>query len=123
MATEKKTAGDLDFVMEQGGTFSRTFTYVDADSVAVVLTGYTIEMKIREIHESSTVLLTATTEADARFVLSDPTAGEFTLTISATDTAALTFIQAVYDIKLTSPTGNVERLLEGSIKLTKQVTR
>jgi len=123
MATEKKTAGDLDFVMEQGGTFSRTFTYVDADSVAVVLTGYTIEMKIREIHESSTVLLTATTGADARFVLSDPTAGEFTLTISATDTAALTFIQAVYDIKLTSPTGNVERLLEGSIKLTKQVTR
>ena len=45
------------------------------------------------------------------------------LTISASHTAAYSFDQALYDIELESETGVVTRLLQGKIKLSREVTK
>jgi hypothetical protein len=50
-------------------------------------------------------------------------AGTITLTISATDTAALTSGRGVYDLELVSGSGIVTRLLQGVATISRNVTR
>ena len=98
-------AGKLNLVMEQGATFSYPLTVSDA-TVPRNLTGYTARMQLREDVDSTTVLLSLTTE-NGRIIIApnqvtDP--GELTLLVTAVDTAALTFDSAVYDLELREET-------------------
>lgn len=87
----------------------------------VSLSGFTARMQIRESVESTTTLLSLTTE-NSRIAL-DNTAKTITLTISATDTAALDFSTGVYDLELVSGGGVVTELLNGNVLLDTEVTR
>jgi hypothetical protein len=49
-------------------------------------------------------------------------AGTITLLIPAADTATFTWWVGVYDLKLTSSSGVVTRLLEGSVAVSPEVT-
>ncbi len=87
----------------------------------VDLTGFTARMQIRESLESTTTLEELTTENGG--ITLGGTAGTVALLISATDTAALDFSTAVYDLELISGAGIVTRLLYGDITLAEEVTR
>ena len=104
------------FTIWQGATFSEILTlYSTTDTIAPRnLTGYTAEMVIRD-KPQGTGLLTLNT-SNSRIVLGG-TAGTITLTISATDTAAITWKAGVYDLTITSSTGNTDALLYGGIKI------
>lgn len=87
----------------------------------VDLAGYTARMHIREKLESTSIILQLTTENN-RIIL-DNVAKTITLKVSATDTAALTVPQAVYNLELVSASGIVTSLIAGNIQLLKEVTR
>jgi hypothetical protein len=112
--------GSIDFLMPKGSTFSRTLTWKISGS-AVNLTNYTARMQARASVTSATVVLDLTT-ANSKIVLGG-TAGTITITVSATDTAAITQQSLAYDLELVSAGGVVTRLIEGQIVLSPEVTR
>jgi hypothetical protein len=116
-------AGRLNLVIEQGATFSYPLTVSDS-GVTRNLTGYTARMMVREDVDATSPLLTLTTENGRIIIAPDQVGdkGEMSLLITAADTAALTFDSGVYDLELVNGSV-VERLLEGKVKLKKEVTR
>jgi len=115
------SAGTLDLFVEQGATFSYTLTLNDSAGAPVNLTGYTARMQMRRSVQSPDILISLTT-ANGRLVIT-PLTGVITMTISATDTAALNFQSAVYDLEIESAGGIVTRLIEGKVRLSLEVTR
>lgn len=115
------TAGTYDIIVEQGATFTLAMTWKDSAGSAVNLTGYTARMQVRPAADSTGTLLTLTTE-NGRIALGGA-AGTITLTVAASDTAALTAGTGVYDIELVSGGGVVTRLLQGSVTISREVTR
>lgn len=122
-------AGNYSFTIEQGTTFERIFKYKDENGNPVDLTGYDVRMQIRSSYDSA--ILASLTSGSGDFVLSVPAdaasgvtdKNQIKLTISASHTAAYSFDQALYDIELESGTGIVTRLLQGKIKLSREVTK
>lgn len=101
------------------GTYQSGGTLVYAPPVSLV--GYSARMHVRKSLADTDTLL-ALTSTDGDIVLGGAE-GSIRILISATDTAALTFASAVYDLELESPTGVVTRLMEGKVSLRKEVTR
>lgn len=87
----------------------------------VDLTSYTARMQIRATKSAATFLLELTT-ANGRIAL-DNTLKTITLTVSATDTAAITWTSGVYDLELVSPGGVVTRLVEGAVTVSEEATK
>ena len=85
----------------------------------VDLTGYSARMKIRD-RVGGTVLESLT--SDDNDIIITPSAGTISLVISATDTAAYTFVRGVYDLELVSLSGEVTELARGNVSLVKEVT-
>lgn len=114
-------AGIYNFTIEQGATFSQVWTYKDSAGAAINLTGYTARMKARQDIASTTAILDLTTENSG--ISLGGSAGTITLSISATATAALSApSNLVYDLELVNGS-TVTRLVEGSIRITPEVTR
>ena len=113
-------ATTYDILIEQGATYSQVVTYKES-GVAVNLTGYTARMQVRSTLESASTVVELTT-ANGRIALGGA-AGTITLTISATDSAALTAGRGVYDLELISGSGIVTRLLQGVATISRNVTR
>lgn len=87
----------------------------------VDLTGYTARMQLRASAAADAVLLDLTTENGG--ITLGATDGTITCTASAAQTAALAFSTAVYDLELVDGDGAVTRLAEGSVTLSREVTR
>ena len=127
-------AGKYNFTIEQGATFRRTFKYKDAEGTPITLSDKDTTMQIRDtinskdfivsITETGTTRQDGSTTTNTIFTISDQAinAGEFQLTIDADTTASMSFDTAVYDLEIES-SNVVTRLLQGNIKLSKEVTR
>lgn len=115
------SAAQFTLEIAQGETLAQTFVWQNDAGQPVDLTGYTARMQVRERHESQTVLLELTT-ANGGIQLGGAS-GTITLSMSATQTAALTWRRGVYDLELVSPAGVVTRLLEGVATVSPEVTR
>jgi len=118
-------AGKYDITIEQGAVFERTITVHDRD-----LTGYEARMHIRKTYDATTPLLTLTSDGvDGRITITPGTDSTITLHVDATDTATLALADfhrgAPYDLELVPPAGedDVERLLEGRVLLSPEVTK
>jgi hypothetical protein len=109
-----------DLCIPAGASFSRVIRW-KADGANVNLTGYSARMQIRPTAASATTTLSLTTENN-RIALGG-VAGTITLSISATDTAAITAGRYVYDLELVSAGGIVTRLLQGVVTVSANVTR
>jgi hypothetical protein len=123
-------AGKLDLLIEQGADFDHSLivkqgkatTQAELAALPVAdLTGYTARMHIRSVIESTIILIALTTE-NGRIAIT-PLDGKIDMTISAIDTAALNFEAAVYDLEIVSSGGEVTRLVQGKVRLSKEVTR
>ena len=115
-------AAQVDLVIEQGSTFVQQFLWTNSAGQAADLTGYIGRMQIRQTQASTTTIANLTSANGG--ITTGGTAGTVTINISATDTAAMTFASAVYDLELVAPdTVTVTRLVQGSVTLSKEVTR
>ena len=131
-------AGKYSFTVQQGSTLRFRIDYKDSNNNAVDLTGYESRMIIRPDVASSTVicsLSSVTTDVDGTGLNMTPSisgvtypksSGSIEITISAASSSLFTFGEAVYDLEIYSgsaPGTYVDRILEGRVKLTKEVTR
>lgn len=115
------SAGSYDLYIEQGATLSLPIVWKDSDGNVVDLTGYTARMQVRQTVPATTILLSATTE-NGKLVI-EGVDGKVTILLSAEDTTAITWLTGVYDLELISGDGVVTRLLEGSVSVSREVTR
>lgn len=129
-------AGLYNFMIEQGATLEKTIEYTDSEGNPVDLTGYTARMQFRNAPKGSVLYasLTTTLGADGSGITFTPeiegvvrplTSGSIGITMSAASSSLLDFDQAYYDFELVTNDGGVEvvnRLLQGKVKLSKEVT-
>jgi len=84
------------------------------------LTGYEARMQVRRTVDSSSALVSLSTD-DGSIVLGGED-GTIEITIAAEDTALLTS-SGVYDLEIISDAGVVSRVLQGEWRLSPEVTR
>lgn len=114
--------GQYDFTIYQGATFYREITYKTSAGAVVDLSSYSARMKIRNNGpEGEEILSLATTPGTGLTVAAS--SPNITITISSTETAAMDFDQASYDLEIVSPGGVVDRLLMGVVDLSREATR
>jgi hypothetical protein len=110
-----------DLTIPAGATYSQTLNWKTGSPAAFVnTTGYTARMQLRTSYSAATASLELTT-ANGRISLTS--AGVITLSLTATETAALAAGRYVYDLELVSSGGVVTRLLEGVVTVSPEVTR
>lgn len=105
-------------VIEQGATWTTTLTLTDRD-----LTDCQARMQIRETVASPSTLLSLTSDPAAGITIDPGPPGVITITITATQTAAMGWRHGVYDLELVTAGGDVERLLKGAVTVDFEVTR
>ena len=113
-------AGRYDITIEQGATFSLPISYKDSTGSVVDLVsgdGYTARMMIKE-SAGGTAIISLTNSSGITLAASG---NNIVIEISATDTAAMDFDNAVYDLEIVSGT-EVTRVLEGKVKLSREIT-
>ena len=124
-------AGNYTFTIEQGATTDFEVVWTDSAGSRVDLSAYSARMQIRSDYGSSGTLyasLTSTVSSDGTGLnLSGSSgnnpmsSGSIGIVISAASTSAFTFDEARYDIEMVSGS-YVTRLLQGKVKLSKEVT-
>lgn len=112
-------AGIYNFTIEQGVKFTRKIVWADQTGTPVQFSGYSAKMQIRD--GKTKALLMELSTLNGRIMLG-LTNGEIMLVLSALDTADITWRTGVYDLELTSANGDVTRLLQGSVSVSRGVT-
>ena len=126
-------AGKYNFTIEQGTTVNLELAYKDVSGSAIDLSGYGGRMQIRPDFADNTttsyIYLSSSLAADGTGLnfsgsagLNPPASGTIGIYISAASSSALNFDSALYDIEIQSGS-IVTRLLQGTIKLSREVTR
>ncbi len=118
--------GILDFKVPQGETFVRIIEIIESDGITSApldLTGFSIEMQVREKIGSDTPIVTASTGNGKITIDSPATDGKITITLSDTETSALKPRKNVYDIEYTAGSGAKVRMLQGDFVVSAEVTR
>ena len=129
-------AGVYNLTIEQGSTFGRLISVEQPDLATdptgqtfenFDLAGYTARMHIRRTIDSSTAMITLTTE-NGRIAINPNIVGyptrnnEISLSITAADTATIT-TSGVYDLEIISAGGTVSKVIRGDVTLIPEVTR
>lgn len=111
-----------DLSIEQGAKYTKRFLWKDVNGNPVNLTGYSARMQIRPTVTNPTILLELTTD-NGRILLGGA-AGTIDLNIGSTITDSLTR-GGVYDLELylTADPDSAIRFAEGSVEVSKEVTR
>jgi hypothetical protein len=112
---------NYNLVIYQGANLSQVFTWQDSNQTPVNLTGYTARMQARTSIEAPTPFIDLT-NANGGVTLGG-SAGTVTVTMTATQTAAITETVGIYDLELVSPGGIVTRFLQGTVVISREVTR
>lgn len=105
--------------MRRGDTYRRTFK-CETGGAAVNLTGYTSRLQIRDAVDGAVLYTGSTTNGHLTVTGS---AGTIDVSVPAASTAAWTFTTGVYDLEITSASGVVTTLAEGTVTVTKDVTK
>ena len=126
-------AGKYNLIIEQGATLKLELQYKDSNSNPIDLTGYSGKMQIKPDYADNTsdiyLTLSSSLQPDGtgiRFTglsgTTPRTSGSIGIIVSAVTSSALTFDTAYYDLEIVSGS-ETTRLLQGSVKLSKEVTR
>ena len=122
-------AGKYSLVIEQGTTVNIDLIYKDSTGSFVDLTSYSAKMQIRPDYADNTttkyITLSSSLQPDGTGLTLGGTSGSIHIFISAPSSSALNFDTALYDLEITSPSPSniVTRLIEGSVRISKEVTR
>ena len=111
--------GDLE--IKQGATYQLDLYYVTSAGTAIDLSGYTARMTLRTDYEATSSLLALTSPSGGLVITG--ASGLVTVTITATQTAALAAGYFVYDLEIVSAGGVVTRMAEGVGAISREVTR
>lgn len=110
--------GELDITIYQGATWDMPCTWT-VDGLVVDLTGMTVRMQVRPEASSGVIEVALTTENGCIAV---DNSGSITLSLTATQTAALSAGRYVYDLEVVNLL-TVTRVLQGKCYISAEVTR
>ena len=102
--------------IDQGTDFTMTVDVQNALGNALDLTGYTIAAQIRKTYGSSNVTAVFTTAHNGAN-------GQVTMSLPDATTTAIEAGRYVYDLMITSGSGDKTRVIEGQATVTPGVTR
>jgi hypothetical protein len=105
--------------LDKGSDKRISFTLKDADGEVLGLAGFTARMQVRRNERSQVVMDDLTTE-NGRITM-----GEDSVTVWFPHdvTTGYSFTDAVYDLEIVSPAGEVLRVVQGDLEATNEVTR
>lgn len=116
------TPGEADLIIYQGASFDKVFT-LSEDGVVKNLTGYEARMSIKELVTDTTAIITLTSSPAAGITIT-ALAGQLRIVMTPTQTKALNFEVAYYDIEIyTAADAEVLRVLQGTVTLSKEITK
>lgn len=105
--------------IKQGATFQITITW-EVSGTPVDITSYTAALQARTSVAATSTFINLTNGAGLTL---GGVAGTIIVDLTDTQAAAITETIGVYDLELTSPAGDVTRLLQGSVTVNQEVTR
>jgi hypothetical protein len=118
-------AGKYSLLIEQGATLNLELAYKDSNNIPVDLTGYSGKMQIKSDYDDNNpttyLTLSSSLQDDLTGITFGGPSGTIGLYISAVSSSELKFDTGYYDLEITSGSV-VTRLLEGTVKISKQVT-
>ena len=104
----------LNYVLDQGCTFSKVITAKDTAGANVTISSGTAAGKMRQSYHSSNNVHAFTTAVEGSNV---------TISLTSTQTAAISDGNYVYDIEYTQSGGDIERVVEGIITVSPEATK
>ncbi len=110
-----------DITIDKGASFEESITWTTEEKKPVDLTGATAKMQIRKTVESANAILSISSLS--REIKLGGKDGTIHIEIPPRLTSKITESTGVYDLTVSWPTGRVVRLLGGSVKFIKGVTR
>ena len=111
-------SNNYSMTIEQGSTFNLSLVIKDSANVPLDLSGYSARMQIRPTTGSA--LLVLEVASDNLSII--PSAGMVNIKIPASITATLPPSINSYDLELTSPTGDVMKVIKGKCRIEGEVT-
>jgi len=114
-------AGKLNLTIQQGATFRKRLVWRGSNKSPVNLTGYEAKLQARATATDPAVLFELSTRNGT--IKLGGSNGAIELLFSDEATAQLQFDRGVYDLFLYAPNGDALRLLEGSVRLVRGVTK
>lgn len=130
------SAGRYSLYIEQGTTVNFEIQYKDVAGNPVNLTGYGARMQVRPTVDSSTIYLTLSSSLQpdgtglnmsGSIPYKPLSSGSIGVYIASCTSSMLNFTDAVYDLEIFIPNGTdcptVTRILQGPVRLSKEVTR
>ncbi len=130
-------AGNYTFIIEQGSTTNFRIEYKDSTGAPIDLTAYDARMQIKNAPGGNIVYATLSSSLDpttgtglnmtplSGSTILPKSSGSIGIFIAAISSSAFTFDEAYYDLEIVSgscPSAIVNRILQGKIKLSKEVT-
>jgi hypothetical protein len=120
-------AGKYSFTIEQGSTVDFVIVYKDSNGVPVNLSTYNSKMQIRLTYGSAPIVtLSSSLNSDGTGLnMSNAASGAIGIYIASCTSSMFNFDTAIYDLDIISGSGDcpvVDRILEGKVKLSKEVT-
>ena len=106
-----------DITLKQGETWAKVLTLKDDSDVVIDVSADTFRGHIRKHHTSTD------TQAEFTMTKTDGTNGVVSWTLSATDSAACSTGNLVYDLEWQKADGTVTRILEGICEISPEVTK
>jgi len=107
-------ASIYNLVIDQGSTFSLTFTLTNDDETPKDLSDYTVSSQLRKSYYTNTSTSFTVVKTDGT--------GEITISLTAAQTTDLKAGRYVYDVEISSAIETL-RVLEGIITVTPEVTK
>lgn len=114
------SAGHYDFAIEQGATLSKSIQVLNADDQPIDLTQAQPRLQARA--DYGTDLLLDCNPTNGKLTVANAAQGLLLLTVSAAETALMVWSSAVYDLEIEYQGGAVQRLLQGRISISREVT-
>jgi len=120
-------AGKYSFTIEQGSTVDFVIIYKDSNGIPVDLSTYNSKMQIRLTYGSAPIVtLSSSLNPDGTGLnMSNAASGAIGIYIASCTSSLFNFDTAIYDLDIISGSGDcpvVVRILEGKVKLSKEVT-
>jgi len=118
-----KIMAKVDLVIQQGADLYIEMVWRDQFGDLVDLTAYTARMQIRPVKGSLDALASSMGNNPTITLTLGGLTGVIEVDMTASDTTGLSFTRAVYDLEMIDVDGKVTRILEGNVKLSKEVTK
>lgn len=108
----------VNIAFEQGAPFDLVYTWTDENDNPIDVTGYTAQIIVATdlVNKTQILLFDSVSGGTANTTLTlGGAAGTFEATATAAATTAMTFITGVYALIAESPSGVIQKLLEGQV--------